>query len=753
MNLFFIFTVIIIGLSGITAQVLILRELLVSFFGNELTLGIILANWLASEALGVFIIGKFIERIKNKIVLFISLELIFAVTFPLLIYLSRTYKFILGVPFGEGIGLTAIFSSSFLIILPLGFCHGGLFSALCEIYSQDKRESASSIGHVYTWETIGTILGGIILTYIFLPGLNSFQTVFIVSIVNIIICLFFLKSLTSIRIKYTLFSVIVLSSLVLISANPKYLHRDSIKKQYPIGEVLDYRNSVYGNIVVTQQDLQRTFFYNGIPVITTPYPDITFVEEFGNLAVLFHPAPFDCLIISAGAGGIINELLKYPVKKIDYAELDPALIRVIKDCPTQLTLEELRDNRVNVINTDGRFFIRNTANKYDVIMLGISNPMDLTTNRLFTEEFFSMVKKRLNDQGILTIWLPGSLTYLSSTLRDVNFSIINAIEKSYAYLRIIPGDYNLVFASDSEKVLEVSPKLLIQRIARDNIKTKILNESYLNYRMDQRWLDWFHQSTVKATSKINKDFYPFTLFLTLVLWNQQFSPKTAYIFEALRNLNLLMVFGVIAMITLAIFYFVYLRRLSIQKFALAYAIASTGFFGMLINLVLIFSFQIFYGYLYNKIGLLIAIFMAGTAMGSAIMTKNMELKDCGLRLLIKLEVWIMVFCCFAAFILTQWMSRLDYGLLIFICLFFISGAFVGFEFPLTSKLFLKDKTVGTTAGILYFSDLLGGWLAGIVGGIIFLPLLGLFNSCVLIILLKILSLLMLEFSLLRPQTK
>ncbi len=44
----FIFTILVVGLSGIVAQVMLLRELLVSFYGKELTLGIILANWLVS---------------------------------------------------------------------------------------------------------------------------------------------------------------------------------------------------------------------------------------------------------------------------------------------------------------------------------------------------------------------------------------------------------------------------------------------------------------------------------------------------------------------------------------------------------------------------------------------------------------------------------------------------------------------------------------------------------------------------------
>ncbi len=51
---FFIPIILIIGLSGILAQVLTLRELLISFQGNELTLGMIFANWVLFEALGLF---------------------------------------------------------------------------------------------------------------------------------------------------------------------------------------------------------------------------------------------------------------------------------------------------------------------------------------------------------------------------------------------------------------------------------------------------------------------------------------------------------------------------------------------------------------------------------------------------------------------------------------------------------------------------------------------------------------------------
>ena len=70
------------GLSGITAQIVLLRELLVSFLGNELTLGVILANWLLLVAIGSFLIGKSVEHVDRKIEIFVVFQLVFSSSLP-----------------------------------------------------------------------------------------------------------------------------------------------------------------------------------------------------------------------------------------------------------------------------------------------------------------------------------------------------------------------------------------------------------------------------------------------------------------------------------------------------------------------------------------------------------------------------------------------------------------------------------------------------------------------------------------------
>jgi spermidine synthase len=730
----FILAVLIIGLSGIVAQVLLLRELLVSFYGNELILGVILANWLAAEALGAFLLRKYIDKTQDKIGLLVILQSLFSLILPLSIFLSRTFKNLLGIPFGEAIGLYTIFYSSFLIIFPVSFCHGALFTLSCRLLN--------SIGKAYAWETIGTIIGGVILTYILIPYLNSFQIVFLISIADLIICYLLSKDYPG-PLKYIAASAVILMSYFLLSGGAEKLQHFSINTQWKAQQVLDYRNSVYGNIVVTKRETQYTFFYNGIPAVNVPYPDIVFIDEFGNLPLLFHRQAHEVLVISLGAGGLINEILKHPVKRIDYAELDPLIIRMLKKYPVALTQRELNDSRVNIINTDGRFFVRTTSARYDIVLLGISNPSELSTNRFFTREFFSLVKFKLKPDGILGFCLPGSLTYLSRELKDLNACILNALKNIYAYVRIIPGDYNMFLASDSPEIIQADADLISARINQRNIKSELLVPAYLDYRLDKKWLDWFTDSLSDATAKVNRDTAPFAVFETLVIWNKQFSTKVAHFFNFFRNLDLGCAATFILTITFILF-LVFYKRPILPKFSLAYSIATTGFFGMLINLVLIFSFQVYYGYLYHRIGILISIFMSGTALGSILITRRLNQVKNALGLFLGFEIIIIAFSIAVAFMLTTFSGNFNYQSFLFGILFFISGLLLGLEFPLASKIYLDKKAqVGETAGLLYFSDLAGGWIAGMLGGVIFLPILGVFNTCMLVILFKLSSLLFL----------
>jgi spermidine synthase len=162
-------------------------------------------------------------------------------------------------------------------------------------------------------------------------------------LINILACWFFYANLLK---KYFKSAVLISSCLalvILVFSVPQKLQSISVSRQWKQGNVIDYKNSVFGNIVVLKKTGQFTFYYNGIPVVTQPHPDMSRVWEFGHLPLLFQGSAKDILIIGDGAGGLIAEILKHRVRKIDYVELDPELINMFKKYPAGSIKEELSD--------------------------------------------------------------------------------------------------------------------------------------------------------------------------------------------------------------------------------------------------------------------------------------------------------------------------------------------------------------------------------------------------------------------------
>ncbi len=751
------------GFSGIVAQILLLRELFVSFLGNELSIGIILSNWLILGACGSFFLGKRIDYIKNKIVAFVVIVVLFSLFFPASIYAARLLKEILGISIGERVGFLPTLYSSFLILLPVSVCRGALFTFGCKNYSILFNKSAvPSITKVYVYETIGTMIGGIIFTSILIPHFHSFQIAIGLAVINFFVCLVLIvpiwqtgKLQKIVTVAVAIF--LLLSSYFILVGGADRLHRLSVESQWRGHNVVHYQNSIYGNISVIQSEggEQYTFFLDGLPSLTTPIPDITYVEEFAHLPLLAHTNPKNVLILSRGAGGLINEILKHPsVNKVDYAELDPLLLEVIDKFPTPLTESELNDPRVQIKHMDGRLFLKKTSQRYDLILVGVPDPSNLRANRFFTEEFFQLTKKRLKEDGILAIGLPSRYALLlTEELKNLNACIINTLKSVFPYVKIIPGDNkNLYLSSMSRDISLIEATQFIQRLEERNLKLSILTPRRIEQRLHPGWRDWFLESLEGSTQKINRDFQPIVVFYSISHWNALFSPYTRGLFRWVRKINLQFF-----LILIFIFTVVFLaKRSKTTNIGIPVCITTTGFAGMTFELVLIFTFQALYGYVFHWIGLLIAAFMAGIALGALVMGSLLTRIKRYLNFFTMIELAIICFSFLLPVIFLLIHPHMGHpGVffivrILFLVLSFIAGLLTGGEFPLANKIYLKSQhKLGKTAGLLYAADLFGGWFAGIISGVILLPVLGLFQTCMVVVMLKTSSLIILGAPLLK----
>lgn len=748
----------VIGASGIIAQIILLRELLVSFYGNEFSIGLVLANWLILEALGSFFLGKTIERTKNRIGLFTLFVTIFSCSLTLMIYLARIIKNIIGAAPGEILNIPTMFLTSFIILLPLSVTHGALFTFSCNLFA-NLSQNQKAVGRVYVIETCGTIAGGILLPYLLIPYLSSFAIAFGVGILNFFSLglIFLTLSKRKLPVLLSFGGAVTLFLLLFLNQIPQKLQNLSLAQKWRGYDVVYSSNSKYGNITVVKRQEQYAFLEDGIPVINTPNYDIGFAESFVHFSLLSHPDPKKVLIIGGACGGILTEILKHPVQAVYYIELDPLLIEAVQEFPTALTSKELIDSRVKLIQQDARFFLKGCQEKFDLILLNFLSPQTLQLNRFFTKEFFTLTKMKLNPNGIVVSIGYGSLAYLSEELKRVIITNWLTLRSVFPFVQVIPGDFNLFLATT--RLSRINPSELISRFTERKIETNLITPTYLTDRLSEEKNQWFQQaisldSLQEQRRKINSDFAPYAVFDNLLYWSTLTSSafrNFLKLFQSITVFYFLIIFGLILVIGVLLIKHRYFNFP--QKLTTPFALFSTGFVGMALNLVITLTFQSVFGYIYHQISILTTAFIVGTAIGGGIATRYAGKNFSGqayfssvISHFLLIELCLLLIGIGIPFIL--------FGLgvdnkILFPLLSVLVGGLLGMEFPLANTIYVGKEPISNpkAVGLLYASDLSGGFLGALLVSVILIPILGIALTCLVTGLFKLTSILLILFSL------
>ena len=754
MNIPFVLAFILMGFTFTITQVMVIRELLVIFIGNELSTAIILANWLLLEAAGSFLLGKRAHELGLGRRGYACLQMLVSVLLPLTIYGIRSLRDIMGLATGEGASLVAIFSWTAPLLAPLGVVDGIMFAVGCRLHSDQAQKGPSSVGRVYLLEAMGAGGGGALYTFFFIPLFTSFQVAFFLAAANLISALLLIsmeeekdtwknKVLTG-----SLWGVLTASVLLLILPGAGGLEKNSTARQWRGLQVLDSRWSPYGNVTVGRREEQLTFFANGMPICNAPVPDIARVEEMVHYPLLFIPFPRRVLIIGGGFGGVIAEVLKHPVDEVDYTEIDPLIIQLIKENLTPLTRSEIENPRLHIHSLDGRLFIKTTTKKFDGIILNLPHPSTLELNRYYTVEFFNEIYQSLNGGGVLSISIPGSETYLSPELRDLNLCLLRSLGEIFPSVQVIPGEVNYILASASKDSGPLLPELFIGRLRDRKIATRFLTEFQIRLKLESQRQNWLAGSLRRGEAvKLNRDANPSGLYYGIAYWNAQFHPFVQTLWGKVKGLRLWHLALLLSLLTCGA---LPLRRKSEEEGArgvIICLVATSGFFGIAFSVLLIFSFQTLYGYAYHWIGLLIAAFMTGLALGSWTMARSLEKIRKFFLTMVGVEILMVLFATMGIILLTflyspAWGQKLLSGMRsAFLVLSGLSGYLVGLEFPLSSNIFSgRGEGVTRTAGILYAADLFGAWAGSLLVGVLFIPVLGILQTCAVILFLKLASL-------------
>ena len=750
-----IFVLFVVGIGGIVTQTILLREMLTIFSGNEFSIGILVGSWIGWASVGAFTGGKTGGRAGMQAGTLAWSLILFSVLFPGSIYLIRIVKIMIGIPPGMGVGIIEVICLSLLVLLPIGFAHGFLFATACSAYTRLTANHPSSIGKAHFYTMLGMIAGGTTLSYTIIPSYHSFQVAMGIVVLHGTACIFIFLFPGRSRARTAAVSALMLlatSVILLTGTGADRIRQETVRGQWHGKKVASSADTLYQNIVVTEGESRYTFFSDGLPLLTTPGRDTAFVEEFVHLPLLAHPSPQEILVLGSGAGGVIAELLKHPtIRRIDYIETDPTLLRMVRNFATPATVMELTDNPVKLHYVDGMTFARKTRNTYDVILLGLPPPRTLQANRFFTREFFGVLKSILKQDGILALAVMDSPACSAGGLKGLNASMLRTLEMVFPYSFIVPGPFNLFMVSAGPDITRISPALIHERLTDRAIAATLINPDYLERRLQEGHRDRFLSSMKGMKTALNSDFVPGLLSPGLLYPNQ---PSSLFLTTWLNISRKTGTHTVVILIVALFLLFLILQR-KYGTIGLSFAMATTVFSSITLQLLLLCAFQIFYGRLFSEIGILVTAFMAGITGGWAATSTPSRNNRRDLTSLKCLEIGIVIlsvvvfllFYCLGAVPKTESFSFR----IIFIAFLLVLGFLTGMESPIANRIFLRqadrfrlntDQT-GKTAGFLCGVNLLGGWAGGILGGLFLVPTLGLVNVCLVVAILKLGSFLLL----------
>ncbi|MBM3253170.1 MAG: hypothetical protein FJZ16_02815 [Candidatus Omnitrophica bacterium] len=730
------------------SQVVLVREFLVIFQGNELSIGIILGLWFILGSIGAGIFGLFVDRIKHKIFVVSGCQTILSLFFPCSLILVRLIRSVIGVSPAEIIGLLPMAISSLFILLFLCIFYGFLFTLSCKVYEEEITKSSKSVGYVYILESIGASLGGLLVSLILIRYLNPLSIMLVLSVLNLTFSTILTFNLREnlLRRKIILainfiFILLVIPSFISINRFNEAL----VRLQWKPYSLLNFKNSIYGNIVVAKEDEQVSFFDNGLHLFSAP--DELSSEEQTHFAMLMHPQPKNILIIGGGMGGLLKEVLKYDVNSVDYVELDPLVIQMAKDHLKENDLSVLRDSRIQIRHMDGRLYVKKTEKKYDCIIISAPEPFTAQLNRLYTLEFFKEIKSVLSNPGIVSFSLTSSENYIGKELQDFLSCIYNTLREVFSDVKVIPGDTAYFLSSNNKNVLTYDYNQLSERIKSRGIKLKFVREYYLFSKMSKERISYIEDRLKQKSSiSLNLDFKPVCYFYDIILWMTYFNSKFKDLLKATTEFKIWVFFLIFALV---LFSLSLKTKKIFNKKPYLISIMTTGTSEIVFQIVVLISFQVIYGFVYYKLGLILTSFMIGLAIGSFLITKYLiDIKN-DRRLFILTQLAICIYPLILPVLfwslaktkspILDWLG----SNIIFSFLPIIAGFIGGIQFPLANKICLKGQEVGKTAGITYALDLLGAFIGSLFTSIFLMPILGIIKTCILVFLLNIATLIIL----------
>lgn len=755
------------GLAAAAGQVILLRELLVLFCGNELSAGVVLACWLLWTAAGSMLGGHIRRKNPSLNLMFFGLA-IFCAALPAAVVWVRVARLAWSIPTGELLTVGAMAGIALSATGPVCFITGCLFALGWSICSRSPGWTGKKAVFVYLAEAAGSGTGGLIFYFILLPAVPAFGGTLLLAVMLLVcmlavaaapaasrrgaplprgqgagcsgasastperISLFRWGQSAEARVRRPL-PVFVLSGLLLVACVMFYFSNeaDFWTRRLQWGRTyLSSLDTPFHNLALLRNSEQFSMFSNGLWLYSTPDPYTS--EAAAHITLLEHPDPKKVLLIGDYSPGLPPEILKHRgITKVDCVRPDARLAAFTTSALPASQPDVAGDLRFAVFNGDPKSFIRTAEPAgYDVVILSAGEPVNAEMNRFYTVEFFSALKSVMRPDGILSFGIPSSPDILGARQVLLLKSLHMTLRECFGGVLAVPGETARFLAARGPGILTTTPGVLIDRLRSRGIATQYVRDFYLLDCFNPMRLAYIDSVLAGSLpARINRDMQPACYLYGLAVWSAQVHPAAGRLLSRILDpgVQTAIIVGFIIVLFLAV---LATRAGSGPAAAVAFNTGLSGAAVIVAEIVLILLFQILYGTVYEQIALIVSAFMAGMALGSGIAACGKEGGPAGRLRLIQLAlagyVGILFFA--TAVVPTVDIGRASaWGTAAFLLIALVGGVLGGMQFAAAARLAGEDR-----GAMLYAADLAGAAAGALAASLFLLPVFGIPRTLLLI---------------------
>ncbi|HEX2455691.1 MAG TPA: fused MFS/spermidine synthase [Vicinamibacterales bacterium] len=313
----------------------------------------------------------------------------------------------------------------FWTLLPASLMWGASFPLALAGAAARGQDPGRLVGGVYAANTVGAIAGALGFSLIVIPFFGTHgaeRAIVAFAVIAAIVSILPSRSSSSPGDRAVSFSVgrdglvaaacLALAILAwLVPGLPPGLiayGRSLPTREAPGTKYLYVGEGINSSIAVSQlSNGVRNFHVAGKIEASSEPQDMSLQRMLGNIPALFHPKPKSVLVVGFGAGVTAGSFMPYrDVERMVICEIEPLIPQKVAPFFERENHGVLRDPRVTVLFDDARHRILTMNDRFDIITSDPIHPWVKGAATLYTKEYFELVKRHLNQGGLVTQWVP-----------------------------------------------------------------------------------------------------------------------------------------------------------------------------------------------------------------------------------------------------------------------------------------------------------------------------------------------------------